>query len=83
MSSMKSKLEVSLGSLKGEVRMLKWEVGKSLLGFRGFTPKQFDVAFSPRATRHSCRRGLDEVRVALKTFNFIGRNSMQVSFSAA
>ena len=27
--SMKSKFEVSLGSLKCEVRMLKWEVGKS------------------------------------------------------
>ena len=28
MSSMKSKFEVLLGSLKCEVRMLKWEVGK-------------------------------------------------------
>ncbi len=28
-SSMKSKFEVSLGSLKCEVRMLRWEVGKS------------------------------------------------------
>ena len=29
MSDMKSKFEVSLGSLKCEARMLKWEVGKS------------------------------------------------------
>ena len=28
-SNMKSKVEVSLGSLKCEARMLKWEVGKS------------------------------------------------------
>ena len=28
MSSMKSKFEVSLGRLKCEVRMLKWDVGK-------------------------------------------------------
>ena len=28
-SNMKSKFEVSLGSLKCEARMLKWEVGKS------------------------------------------------------
>ena len=50
-SNMKSKFEVSLGSLKCEARMLKWEVGKS--GSREVGSRKSEVRKSEVGSRKS------------------------------